>query len=123
MRDWCRLMAVAACSAMLAYPGWAQQKEHEAGARDAANASAEKNGAPANDAAGSNSNLQNGIFALPTTPRPTPFPGPAGETKDRRPPGRLLPRYELAGMYDYINFQPGSPFNNFSNHGATGVHL
>src|SRR6266704_1808255 len=29
------------------------------------------------------------------------------------------PRYELAGMYDYINFAPGDPFANFNTHGGS----
>jgi outer membrane protein OmpA-like peptidoglycan-associated protein len=32
----------------------------------------------------------------------------------------MLPRYELGFVYEYINFMPGDPFNNFNNHGATG---
>src|SRR5258708_757521 len=32
----------------------------------------------------------------------------------------VVPRYEIAGMYSYINFAPGDPFANFNNHGATG---
>jgi hypothetical protein len=31
----------------------------------------------------------------------------------------LLPRFELAGMYDYINFSPGGAFANFNNHGGS----
>src|SRR5262249_37263813 len=53
-----------------------------------------------------------------------PFPGPqaaaAKSTKDTRPPGQLLPRYEVNGGYSYINFNPGSGFDNFNNNGGTG---
>ena len=31
-----------------------------------------------------------------------------------------MPKFELAGMYDYINFAPGDPFANFNNQGAAG---
>src|ERR1700694_3399520 len=58
------------------------------------------------------------MLAMPAMPRPTPFPGPT-PTPDE-PPGRLLPRFELGMVYEYINFMPGDPFNNFNNHGATG---
>jgi outer membrane protein OmpA-like peptidoglycan-associated protein len=121
MHNWCRLMAVAACSAILASPMWAQQKDSAAAeASTAANATAEKGAAAGNAAVSGNLSSLKGVFALPATPRPTPFPGPAAETKDTRPPGRLLPRYELAGMYSYIKFSPGDPFSDFNNHGATG---
>ena len=38
----------------------------------------------------------------------------------RGAPGRLLPRYELAGIYDYVNYKPGDPFNAFNSNGGTG---
>jgi outer membrane protein OmpA-like peptidoglycan-associated protein len=58
------------------------------------------------------------FLALPDAPRPTPFPGPPGGTDE--PPGRLVPRYELAAGYSYVNFNPGSPFGSFNNHGGSG---
>src|SRR5262249_232714 len=57
------------------------------------------------------------IFGLPAAPKPTPFPG-AKASSDA--PGQLVPRYEFAGAYDYVNFHPGSPFADFSANGATG---
>jgi hypothetical protein len=51
------------------------------------------------------------ILALPDAPRPTPFPAAASSTNE--PPGRLVPRYELAAGYSYVNFNPGSPFGSF----------
>jgi outer membrane protein OmpA-like peptidoglycan-associated protein/opacity protein-like surface antigen len=60
-------------------------------------------------------------FAAPASPRPTPFAAPAAKpVPDSTTVGRLLPRYEIAGMYSYINFNSGDPFDRFSNHGATG---
>src|SRR5437879_1452659 len=116
MRKSCLALAMIA---FLALPLFAQQKSSgtndgntgTAGAESAAASSAPKN---------SNVPRVNGMLAFPAAPRPTPFPGPADATKDTRPPGRLVPRYEIAGMYDYINFSPGDPFANFSNHGASG---
>jgi len=34
--------------------------------------------------------------------------------------GLLTPKYEVAGLFSYINFDPGSGFKNFNNLGATG---
>src|SRR5438045_1032658 len=58
------------------------------------------------------------IRALPDAPRPTPFPAAADNSNE--PPGRLVPRYELAAGYSYVNFSPGSPFGSFNNHGGSG---
>jgi outer membrane protein OmpA-like peptidoglycan-associated protein len=56
---------------------------------------------------------------MPEAPRAKPFPK-AASSSDEKAPGRLVPRYELAGGYSYVNFDPGSPFDSFSNHGGTG---
>ncbi len=40
---------------------------------------------------------------------------------DTDAPGRLVPRYEITGMYDYINFAPGDPFGNFNSQGGTAA--
>src|SRR3984893_16218479 len=58
------------------------------------------------------------FLALPDTPRPTPFPAPPSGTD--KPPGRLVPRYELSAGYSYVNFNPGGPFDSFDNHGGSG---
>src|SRR6266849_5720038 len=112
MRNWCAALAM---SALLALPLCAQQKSGGAGDDTANAATTSEKSAPSIKAVAAK-----GVFALPATPRPTPFPGPAAVAADTRPPGQLVPRYELAGMYDYINFAPGTPFANFNNHGATG---
>ena len=57
-------------------------------------------------------------FALPAVPRATPFPAPASLALDEAP-GRLVPRYEFAFAYEYINFRPDDPFLDFNNHGGT----
>jgi outer membrane protein OmpA-like peptidoglycan-associated protein len=115
MRKSCLVMAL---SAFLALPLFAQQKS--SGANDGNNGpAAEKN--PTASSASKNSGIVrvDGVFALPSAPRPTPFPGPA-EAKDARPPGRLVPRYEFAAIYDFVNFAPGEPFANFNSHGGSG---
>ena len=116
MRKSCLILAM---GAFLAVPLCAQQKSSGTGEGNNG-AAAEKSAAANKPAATSNAVPIKGVFASPAVPRPTPFPGPAATTKDTRPPGRLVPKYEIAGMYDYINFSPGSPFANFNNHGASG---
>jgi outer membrane protein OmpA-like peptidoglycan-associated protein len=108
-----------AMSAFLALPLVAQQKS--SGVHDGNTGTAAEKSVPVS-AASKNSGIVhvNGIFALPAAPRTTPFPGSAAATKAAVPPGRLVPKFELASMYGYINFAPGSPFDNFNNHGAIG---
>ena len=122
MRNWCAALVM---SGLLALPLCAQQKSSAAGDETTNVANREKSATSSNTsgggrAAGSSKPVATkGVFALPATPRPTPFPGPAA-TADTTAPGRLVPRYELSGMYQYLNFSPGDPFSSFSNHGATG---
>jgi outer membrane protein OmpA-like peptidoglycan-associated protein len=108
-------------SALLALPLCAQQKSAGTSDDTAATAASEKSTATGNAAASSKPVTTKGVFALPATPRPTPFPGGTPpDMKDTRAPGLLVPRYELAGMYDYVNFAPGDPFANFDSHGGAG---
>ena len=118
MRKSCLVLAM---SAFLAVPLFAQQKSSAtADGNNSTGTAAEKSAATSHPAANSNIVPVKGIFALPATPRPTPFPGPADAMKDTRPPGRLVPKYEFAGMYDYVNFAPGAPFANANSHGGSG---
>src|SRR5712664_4048375 len=114
MRKSCLALAMIA---FLALPLFAQQKS--SGTNDGNTGTAVAKSAPASSAPKNSSVLRmNGMFALSAAPRPTPFPGPAAATEDTRPPGRLVPRYEIAGMFDYINFSPGDPFANFNSLGG-----
>lgn len=116
MRKSCLVLAM---GAFLALPLFAQQKS--SGTGDGNNGTTAEKHTAANAASASTIAVPiKSVFALPATPRPTPFPGPAGAAKDTRPLGSLVPRFELAGMYEYVNFAPGQPFANFNNHGATG---
>jgi outer membrane protein OmpA-like peptidoglycan-associated protein len=108
-------------SAFLALPLCAQQKKSGAGDEGTNTAAAaEKSAAFGNPAESSKPVATKGVFALPATPQPTPFPGPAGASADTQSPGKLVPRYEVAGMYNYINFAPGNPFANSNSHGGSG---
>src|ERR1700676_4335285 len=114
MSKWCLTVVV---SALLALPSFARHKNGrvEDGVRtptppaektsDGSNA---VNVAPAPD-----------FFAMPATPRATPFPAPAAQAPEEEP-GRLVPRYELAFMYEYISLHPQDPFAHLNNHGVTG---
>ena len=117
MRKWCSLVAI---GTLLALPAWAQQKNNGTGDDTAAANTSAESSAPANNAANVAPASRN-VFALPSSPKPkaTPFPAAASKGTEEAP-GRLLPRYEIAALYQYLNFNPGDPFNNFNNHGATG---
>ncbi len=116
MRKWCAILAVAA---WLALPLCAQQRaagtvEKRNTAEFAANSAADDfRIAPASPT----------LFAAPA---PAPAAGSADVFSDwannawnRHAWGRLTPKYEVAGMFSYINFCPCS-FRNFNELGATG---
>lgn len=113
MSKWCLTLMV---GALLALPSFAQQRNASSGDGEAATTETAAN-APASSNAVSVAPARK-IFAFPETPRPTPFPRPVSSADEAL--GRQVPRYELAVMYEYINFRPGEPFNDFNNHGATG---
>lgn len=99
-------------SLFMALPLAAQQKNDE---RDTAG----KNGTPA----GTESNIApvaRNVFALPAAPRPKAVPASAKSSKEEEAPGRVLPRFEIAGGYSYLRFIPGEPFDAYSNHGGAG---
>jgi len=115
MRNGC---AALLASALLGLPLCAQQKT--GGAADetgGAGLAAQKPAAPESSAAAhAKVALSKDVFALPAVPRPKP---PAA-AKDTGAPGQVVPRFEVAGAYQYVEFNPGDPFASFNNHGATG---
>jgi outer membrane protein OmpA-like peptidoglycan-associated protein len=117
MRNWCAALAM---SALLGLPLCAQEKNSGASGESSGAPPAAEKSAPASSSAEGGKIVAEGVFALPVTPRLTPFPGGQPPAKDTRLPGLLVPRYEIAGMYQYVNFVPGSPFANFNNHGGSG---
>ncbi|MGC1485376.1 MAG: OmpA family protein [Candidatus Acidiferrum sp.] len=111
MRNWCAAVAV---SALLALPLCAQQNGDGA---SAAATTAERS--TAKTIAGDIAPASRNLFALPEVPHPKPFPSGA-KSDDDTPPGRIVPRYELAGMFNYVNFNPGGGFSSFSSYGGSG---
>jgi len=122
MRNWCAALAM---SALMSLPLCAQQKNADnSGGNSSNTGTAAEKTAAAPSATGSAKIIKvKGDFAVPATPRATPFPGPQAATKPMsgsEEPGRLTPKYEVAGMYDYVNFAPGDPFANFGGQGGSG---
>ena len=118
MCKWGVFAAVGVLSAILAVAGSAQQKTNASGDDDktAGSAADKAPGAPSSDFKVA---PIRDTFALPATPRATPFPGPSAAAKDTTAPGLLTPKFEIAGMFQYIEFTPGSPFLSFNNFGST----
>jgi outer membrane protein OmpA-like peptidoglycan-associated protein len=114
MGKWC---VVVVMGALLALPGFAQQRTSST--EDNAGTAAEA-AKPAAETSVVNVVPAHNFFAMPATPRATPFPGPAAAAAVQEEPGRLVPRFELAVVYQYINFMPGDPFEHYNNHGALG---
>jgi outer membrane protein OmpA-like peptidoglycan-associated protein len=118
MRNWCAALVM---SALLAVPLCAQKKGSGTGDDTVTAATPAEKSAMSSTAAGRSKPVAaKGVFALPAAPRPAAFPGSAAADADSRSPGTLLPRFETAAMYDYINFNPGEPFASSGNHGGTG---
>jgi hypothetical protein len=120
MRKWC---ATVALGALLALPLCAQQKD--------ASTASNTNGTTDSTA---NANAVTSDFSIaPASPTLFAMPAPKAAAADpadifsdwdnnpwnRHAWGLLTPRFELAGMFQYINFCPCS-FPNFNTFGATG---
>ena len=115
MRNRCALLAV---SALFALPLCAQQNSRGAGDTPATAEETAKSPAakiPSGDLIPGPRTL----FAYPDAPRPKPFPADKKSTEDT-PPGRLTPRFEIAGLLHYASFHPGDPFSSFSGWGGAG---
>src|SRR5580700_10647168 len=99
-----RLCLIVGLSAMLALPVCAQQSQE--GTRDGAKAATDNSAAGNAESTNAVPAASRSSFALPEAPRAMPFPGPspAAASSDEGGPGRLTPKWELAGMYSYINF-------------------
>ena len=120
MRRLCLMMVV---GALFALPGWSQQGDDQTKAKKTSDDTAAAAPATTDSSATPDASRS---FAVPQPPRATPFPTPApvpaasSAALDESAPGRWTPKYELAGMYSFVNFNPGATFSNFNNNGGTG---
>jgi OmpA family/Bacterial Ig domain len=118
MRNWC---ATVAMGALLALPLCAQQKDPSTA--NATNGTTD-NTATAN-ATASDFSIAPGsptLFAMPAAAAANPadiYSDWDNNPWNRHAWGLLTPKFELSGMFQYINFNPGS-FNNFNTFGGTG---
>jgi hypothetical protein len=117
MRKWC---ATVAMGALFALPICAQQKVASTSDYTSNNAAESTNAVPVSDfrIAPASPNL----FA---TPEPSAMPADtysdwANNAWNRHAWGRLTPKFEAAGMFSYINFNPG-PFRSWNDYGGTGT--
>jgi hypothetical protein len=120
MWKWC---ATVAMGALLALPLCAQQKDASTASTDHKETSDSAVKAPATAGDFNIAPASQNLFAIPAAAAPVPadiFSDWANNPWNRHAWGRLTPRWELAGMYSYVNFNPGSGFSNWNNQGATG---
>ena len=119
MRKWWMVVAL---GVLIAMPAFAGQKSDAA--NDAATtATATDNGSSTTSAESSAAVAPaTNIFAVPMPPRATPFP-PAPPTlfgAGAEANGQITPKFEIAFLYQYVNFSPGGVFRNFNSHGGSG---
>jgi outer membrane protein OmpA-like peptidoglycan-associated protein len=119
MRKW---SVVVALGVLIAMPAFAGQKSDAA--NDTATTATATENSSSTTSAGSNAAVApaTNIFAVPMPPRATPFPpvpptlfGAGAEAN-----GQITPKFEIAFLYQYVNFAPGGAFNNFNSHGGSG---
>jgi len=118
MRKWCATLAV---GVLFALPLCAQQKD--TGTASSSNSKSETVVAtPASARDFSIAPASPSLFAMPAAAAAKPadiFSDWANNPWNRNAWGLLTPRFEVAGLFSYINFQPGAE-NNFNNTGGTG---
>jgi outer membrane protein OmpA-like peptidoglycan-associated protein/opacity protein-like surface antigen len=117
MRNWC---ATVAMGALLALPLCAQQKD----ASTASKSDERSEGTAAANTTASEFSIapaSRTLFATPAAaaPRPDEMSDWNNNPWNRHAWGLLTPKWEVAGLFQYVNFSPQS-FNNFNNYGATG---
>src|SRR5271165_552034 len=118
MRKWCAMVAM---GAMFALPLCAQQKDAST-ANNEKDTSASNVTAPVPTSEFNIAPASRTLFAMPAAAAPAPdiFSDWANNAWNRHAWGRLTPRWEIAGMYSFVNFDPGDGFKSWNNHGATG---
>lgn len=115
MRNWC---ATVAMGVLFALPLCAQQKDASTGSKTTTESTATANAAASDF---SIAPASSSLFAMPAAaaPRPDIYSDWANNPWNRHAWGLLTPRYEVAGMFQYVNFMPGNT-SNFNNLGASG---
>jgi hypothetical protein len=114
MRKWC---ATVVLGALLGLPLYAQQKDASATTTKDATDTATSNAVDPDFHVAPSSNL----FAMPAFPAPSPdvYTDWANNPWERHAWGRLTPKFEIAGLFQYMTFCPcSSP--SFNNFGASG---
>jgi OmpA family/PKD domain len=116
MRKW---FVTVAMGALLALPLWAQQK-------DAGTAIKETTDSTATSTASGDYSIapaSRSLFPMPAASAATPadiYSDWDNNPWNRHHWGLLTPKFEVAGMFSYINFDPGGGFSSFNNNGGTG---
>jgi hypothetical protein len=119
MRKWWVVVALGVLTAM---PAFAGQKSDAANDTATTATAAENSSSTTSAEGGAVVAPATNIFAVPMPPRATPFPpvpptlfGAGAEAN-----GQITPKFELAFLYQYVNFSPGGVFRNFNSHGGSG---
>jgi hypothetical protein len=118
MRKW---WVVVALGVLIAMPAFAGQKSDAANDATPATATEDSSSTTSTASSAAVSPATN-IFAVPMPPRATPFP-PAPPTlfgAGAEANGQITPKFEIAFLYQYVNFSPGDVFRNFNSHGGSG---
>lgn len=119
MRKW---WVVVALGVLIAMPAFAGQKSDAASDAATAATATENNSSTTSAESSSTVAPATNIFAVPMPPRATPFPPPpptlfgAGAEAN----GQITPKFEIAFLYQYVNYAPGGVFRNFNSHGGSG---
>ncbi len=118
MGKWCATLAM---GALLALPLCAQQKD--TGTANNSNTNSENAvAAPASERDFGIAPASPSLFAMPAAAAGKPadiFSDWANNPWNRHAWGLLTPQFEVAGLFSYINFEPGAG-SNFNNYGGTG---
>jgi outer membrane protein OmpA-like peptidoglycan-associated protein len=114
MRNWCRFLVVGVAGTLLAMPGVSQQRNNVSGDEGTSVSVVPESSKVVTNAVPARSS-----FGLPASPQ-SKKPAAASAAKDSRGPGYQIPRYEVSGMYQYLDFSPGNSLNDISSHGVAG---
>ncbi len=119
MSKWCVVIAM---GLFMSLPAVAQDKASDTGDNgNAPAATADSTSAPATASEpASVAPPASNIFAVPMPPRATPFPAPSASLGSSEPVGQMLPKFEIALLFQYVNFAPAGPFKNANSFGGSG---